>query len=74
MKEECITIHTPYIKLDQFLKFCGVTDTGGISKQLIADGLVCVNGEICTTRGKKLRNGDIVSFKERYFRIKGENE
>ena len=74
MKEECITIHTPYIKLDQFLKFCGVTGTGGISKQLIADGLVCVNGEICTMRGKKLRNGDIVSFKERYFRIKGENE
>ena len=74
MKEECITIHTPYIKLDQFLKFCGVTYTGGISKQLIADGLVCVNGEICTMRGKKLRNGDIVSFKERYFRIKGENE
>ena len=74
MKEECITIHTPYIQLDQFLKFCGVTDTGGISKQLIADGLVCVNGEICTMRGKKLRNGDIVSFKERYFRIKGENE
>ena len=74
MKEECITIHTPYIKLDQFLKVCGVTDTGGISKQLIADGLVCVNGEICTMRGKKLRNGDIVSFKERYFRIKGENE
>ena len=72
MKEECITIHTPYIKLDQFLKFCGVTDTGGISKQLIADGLVCVNGEICTMRGKKLRNGDIVSFKARYFRIKGE--
>lgn len=52
----------PYIKLEQFLKLCGAVDTGGIAKQVIFDGLVKVNGEVCLMRGKKLKGGEKVEF------------
>ena len=59
---EEVKIYTEYIKLDDFLKFAGVLGTGGMAKAVIQDGLVSVDGEICTMRGKKLRGGEIVSF------------
>jgi len=49
------------IKLDQFLKFVGVVQTGGEAKLLIQDGMVKVNGSIETRRGRKLVVGDRVS-------------
>ena len=59
---ENITIETEFIKLDALLKFAALTATGGEAKQVIADGMVAVNGETCTMRGKKLRAGDTVEF------------
>ena len=59
---ETIQIQTEYIKLDAFLKFAALVGTGGEAKLVIADGLVQVNGEVCTMRGKKLRAGDTVTF------------
>ena len=56
-----ITIKTPFIKLEQLMKLANLTDTGGFAKQLIQDGIVKVNGEVCTMRGKKIRNGDRVT-------------
>ena len=53
-----------YIKLDSLLKFSGITETGGIAKEIIQSGKVKVNGEVCAQRGKKLRQGDIVSIEE----------
>lgn len=58
---EKIGISTEYIKLDSFLKFAAVAETGGEAKLMIEEGLVKVNGEVCLVRGKKLRSGDIVS-------------
>ena len=52
---ENITIETEFIKLDALLKFAALTATGGEAKQVIADGMVAVNGETCTMRGKKIR-------------------
>ena len=57
---EQIAITTEYIKLDALLKYAAAVGTGGEAKQLIAEGLVGVNGEICTMRGKKLYPGDRV--------------
>ena len=57
-----ITIKTDYIKLDALLKYAGLTGTGGEAKQAIEAGLVSVNGQICTMRGKKLRTGDKIVF------------
>jgi ribosome-associated protein len=59
---ETITINTEYIKLDALLKYAALVGTGGEAKAVIADGLVTVNGEVCTMRGRKIRPGDRVCF------------
>ncbi len=55
-----IKISTEYIKLDQLLKFSGIADNGAFAKEIILDGLVKYNGEVCTMRGKKVYPGDVV--------------
>ena len=62
MEKQIIFIYTEFIKLQDLLKFAGMVETGGQAKILIQDGYVTVNGEICTMRGKKIRNGDIVTL------------
>lgn len=52
------------IKLDQFLKWAGLTATGGQSKFLIKSGKVKVNGILETRRGRKLYAGDIIDVAE----------
>ena len=59
---EKIQIHTEFIKLDALLKFAAAVGTGGEAKAVIADGLVGVNGETCTMRGRKIYPGDRVDF------------
>lgn len=56
-----ITIDTDFIRLDSALKLADLVQTGGHAKIIIQDGEVKVNGEICTMRGKKLREGDIAT-------------
>ena len=67
--EEKIVVTTEYIKLDAFLKLCGMVVTGGQAKAAIQDGHVSVNGELCTMRGKKIRPGDSVRVAGRLFRV-----
>ena len=62
-----IEVKPPFIKLDQFLKFANVIYSGGEAKTVIQEGLVSVNGEVCTMRGKKLVPGDTVYFNEEEF-------
>ena len=59
---EKIQIDTEYIKLDSLLKFAALVATGGEAKYVISEGMVAVNGEICTKQSKKLRPGDKVKF------------
>ena len=61
MEQINIQIRTPFIKLEQIMKLANLTDTGGFAKELIQSGQVSVNGEVCTMRGKKIRNGDRVT-------------
>jgi len=56
-----VKITTEFIKLDQLLKFAGAVAIGSEAKELILDGQVKVNGEVCTMRGKKIRGGDVVT-------------
>ena len=58
MQKDTIQITTEFIKLDSLLKFANAVATGGEAKQIVQDGLVKVNGETCTMRGKKMRPGD----------------
>lgn len=54
------------IKLDQFLKWAGIVQTGGEAKMLIQSGEVRVNGAVETRRGRKLLSGDrVLVFGER---------
>lgn len=69
MQREILEINTEFIKLDSFLKFAGLVETGGIAKEIIAEERIKVNGEICTMRGKKLRDGDVVSVPEMELEI-----
>mgnify|MGYP000402389072 FL=1 len=66
---EKISIVTEYIKLDSLLKLAALVGTGGEAKYVISEGMVTVNGEMCTQRGKKLHPGDRVSFSENELEI-----
>ena len=61
MKKQ-IEITTEFIKLDSLLKFAGLVMTGGEAKEVVQEGYVSVNGEVCLMRGKKIRPGDVVAF------------
>ena len=64
---EEIKITTPFIKLDQLVKFAGLAETG--AKILIELGEFNINGELCTKRGKKIKPGDVIDFKNKKYKI-----
>ena len=64
-----IEITTEYIKLQDLLKFAAIAATGGEAKQMVQEGEVLVNGEVCTMRGKKIRPGDIVTFEGQDYTV-----
>ena len=64
-----LDITTDYIKLDSFLKAVNVVDSGGRAKKLIADRLVCVNGQVELRRGRKLYPGDRIVLGENEFLV-----
>ena len=64
-----IKITGEYIKLDSLLKYALVVASGGEAKMLIGDGQVFVNGKVCTSRGKKIRPGDIIRIHDKLIRV-----
>lgn len=69
MDKEQIKITTEFIKLDSFLKFANLVESGGNAKGVIAEGRIKVNGEVCLMRGKKLYRGDKVQIEEMKFEL-----
>lgn len=59
---EIIKLREDYIKLGQALKAAGLVESGVDAKYAIEDGLVSVNGAVASQRGKKLVDGDIVTY------------
>ena len=59
---EQVFIYSEFIKLQDAMKFANAAESGGMAKAVIQDGLVTVNGEVCTMRGKKLYPGDKFCF------------
>ena len=59
---EQIKLSEEYIKLGQALKAAGIVSSGVEAKIVIQDGLVSVDGEIDTRRGKKLYGGEVIEF------------
>jgi ribosome-associated protein len=66
---EIIKLRDEYIKLGQVLKLSNLVEDGVEAKYVIQDGLVKVNGEVDTRRGRKLYDGDIVTFEENEIKI-----
>ena len=64
-----IKLRDEYIKLGQALKAAGLVGSGVDAKMVIQDGLVKVNGETEVQRGKKLYDGDTVTFEGETIRI-----
>ena len=65
-----ITITTEFIRLDSFLKLAKLVGSGGQAKMIIQDGLVKVNDEVCTMRGKKLYGGEVVDVDGEVLKVK----
>lgn len=57
-----VPIRDESIRLGQFLKLASLIDSGADAKAVIGEGMVRVNGEVETRRGRQLRAGDVVSF------------
>jgi len=66
---ETISINTEFIRLQDLLKLTGLAATGGEAKVRIQAGEASVNGEICLQRGRKLRPGDVMTFRGRDYTV-----
>ena len=66
---EVIKLREDFIKLGQALKAAGLVESGVDAKFVIQDGLVKVNGQVELQRGKKLYDGDVVSFEGTEIKI-----
>lgn len=66
---EVIKLRDEFIKLGQALKAAGLVDSGVTAKDVIQNGEVEVNGEIDTRRGRKLYDGDVVTFMNKTIKI-----
>lgn len=69
---ETIRIKDEFIKLGQAMKLAGLVDSGMDAKIVIQDGLVKVNGEIDTRRGKKLYDGDEFTYEGKTVKVTNE--
>lgn len=66
---ESLKLREDYIKLGQALKAVNLVESGVDAKFAIQDGLVKVNGEVDTRRGRKLVDGDIVEYQGEKIKI-----
>jgi len=66
-----IQIRDDFIKLGQALKLAGVVENGAEAKSVIMDGLVKVNGEVDTRRGRKIYRNDTIFYDGQEIRVTG---
>ena len=67
-----VVIGTEFIKLESAMKLMNIVPSGGSAKLEIQDGNVLVNGEVCTMRGKKMRDGDYAEYNNGRYTVKVE--
>jgi ribosome-associated protein len=59
---DVVRLRDESIKLGQFLKLADLVDTGADAKGVLAAGLVRVNGDVESRRGRQLAAGDVVEL------------
>jgi ribosome-associated protein len=67
---DVVVIRDESIRLGQFLKLADLVDTGADAKGVLAQGLVSVNGEVETRRGRQLVAGDVVALAGRQVTVR----
>ena len=67
-----VPIRDETIRLGQLLKLAGVVDDGAMAREVIERGLVLVNGEVDTRRGRQVRPGDVVTFEAETLNVVAE--
>jgi len=60
-----------FVELYKILKFEGLVESGGMAKQIIADGQVIVNGEVETRKRKKIIAGDKIEYSGQLIDVTG---
>ncbi|BBX82526.1 RNA-binding protein [Mycolicibacterium aubagnense] len=69
-----VPIRDESIRLGQFLKLASLIDSGADAKAVIAEGMVEVNGEAETRRGRQLKPGDVVAFAGHRARVASDHQ
>ena len=69
-----VPIDGEMIRLGQFLKLAGLVDSGAEAKDVIAEGLVEVDGQVDTARGRQLRAGMVVALRGERVRVGAPDE
>ncbi len=67
-----VPIRDETIRLGQLLKLAGVVDDGAMAREVIERGLVLVNGEVDTRRGRQVRPGDVVTLEAETLHVVAE--
>ena len=67
--DQTVQISEDMIRLGQLLKFASLVEDGVEAREVIAEGLVSVNGEPEYQRGKQLHPGDVVTLGDATLRI-----
>ena len=67
---ETFTIKGETIDLIKLVKAAGLSDTGGMAKRLIEEGLITVDGQIEHRKAKKIRDGQRISFNNHTIIVK----
>ena len=67
-----VPIRDESIRLGQFLKLANLVESGSEAKPLIAAGMVRVNDEVETRRGRQLVKGDVVQLAAQAARVSDE--
>jgi len=66
---QIIPITTEFIKLQDLMKYADIVGSGGEAKILIQNGQVLVDGEPCLQRGRKIKPGNIISYKNKNYSV-----
>ncbi len=64
MAERHFDLVGEFVELNQLLKLVGLCDSGGIGKQIVASGIVFVDGVQEFRKTAKIRTGQIVSLED----------
>jgi ribosome-associated protein len=73
MSELDVPITDESIRLGQFLKLANLIESGAEAKHVLAGGVVRVNGEVETRRGRQLVKGDVVALGSQAARVSDES-